>query len=103
MECFAASRALTDGEHSFAELLLDYGPDDPRWALRIVETALDNRLPTERSLRRTGGEGFIRLVLRVYNATADPALRERAMDAFDRLSVEYAYEAQSVLDEWDQR
>lgn len=104
VESFAGSRALADGEDDFAEFLWDYGPDEPAWALRLMETVLDNRRPFARSLRRNGGEDFVRLVLRVYNdPTADAALRETAMDAFDRLTEEYAYEAQNVLDEWDQR
>ena len=51
---------------------------------------------------RTGGEHLIRLSLRVYNATVDATLRERAMDAFDGLTERYEYEAQSALGEWDE-
>jgi hypothetical protein len=102
IERFAESRALTEGEDDFAEFLWDYGPDEPVWALEIVEAVLENQHRSAASLWGSGGEDFVRLVLRVYNdATVNDALRERALDAFDRLTDEYAYEAQSVLDEWD--
>lgn len=104
VERFATSRALAASGNDFAEFLWQVGPDEPRWALQMVETVLDNPHVAQRSVHRTGGEELIRLVLRVYNdSTVNDALRERAMNAFDRLTEEYAYEAQSVLDEWDQR
>jgi hypothetical protein len=102
-ESFAGSRALADGEDDFAEFLWDNGPDEPAWALGIVEATLQNQHRSAGSPRRSGGKHFVRLVLRVYNhPIADAALRGRALNAFDRLTEEYAYEAQNVLDEWDQ-
>ena len=101
VERFAASRALADGEDDMAEFLWEYGPDDPSWALSVVETILANRHARDH-MRRTGGEHLVRLVLRVYiDPTADAALRERAMDAFDGLMERYAHEARRALEEWD--
>ena len=103
VEQFVASRALADGEDDLAEFLWEYGPDDPPWALSVLEAMLSNSQARD-SIRRTGGEELVRLVLRVYtHPTSDRALRERAMDAFDKLMERYAYEAQRALNEWDQR
>ena len=102
VEEFAASRALAEEPDDFAEYLWEYGPDDPPWALSVLEAALDN-LPPAGSIRR-GGEQFVRLVLRIYtDPTADAAIKSRAMNAFDRLMERYAYEARRALAEWDRR
>jgi hypothetical protein len=102
VEEFAASHALAEEEDDFAEYLWEYGPDDPLWALSVLEAALDNRHPAG-PIRR-GGEQFVRLVLRIYtDPTADAAIKSRAMDAFDRLMERYAYEARRALEEWDRR
>ncbi|QIN80149.1 hypothetical protein GBA65_18310 [Rubrobacter marinus] len=102
VEEFAASRALASEEDDFAEYLWEYGPDDPPWALQVLEAALDNRHPAG-SIRR-GGEQFVRLALRMYtDPTADAGIKSRAMDAFDKLMERYAYEAGRALDEWDRR
>ena len=86
----------------FAEYLWEYGPDDPTWALGVLEVALNNPHPT-RYIRR-GGEQFVRLALRVYtDPTADTDTKIRAMDAFDKLMERYAYEAGRALEEWDRR
>lgn len=70
VETFAASRTLAGEEDDFAEYLWEYGPDDPTWALGVLEVALSNPHPT-RYIRR-GGEQFVRLALRVYtDPTAD--------------------------------
>jgi hypothetical protein len=104
VEDFARSRSLTEGEDEFAEFLWDYGANERAWALKMVETVLDNRHRSTEPWQRGIGEYLVRLVLRVYNKSmTDDSFRKRAMDAFDRLSEEYAQEAQSVLDEWDQR
>ena len=103
VEKFASSHALADGEDDFAEYLWEYGPDDPHWALSVLETMLDNQHPVE-PLRRRGGEELVRLVLRLYtDPTADAAIKSRAMDAFDRLMERYSYEAQRAIEEWDRR
>jgi hypothetical protein len=103
VEEFAASRALAESEDDFAEYLWEYGPDDPPWALSVLETMLDNQHAIE-PLRRGGGEELVRLVLRLYtDPTADAATKSRAMDAFDKLMERYAYEVQRALDEWDRR
>lgn len=102
VETFAASRTLAGEEDDFAEYLWEYGPDDPTWALGVLEVALDNPRPT-RYIRR-GGEQFVRLALHVYtDPTADTNTKNRAMDAFDKLMERYAYEAGRALEEWDRR
>jgi hypothetical protein len=102
VETFAASRALAGEEDDFAEYLWEYGPDDPPWALGVLEAALDNPQPT--GYIRRGGEQFVRLALRVYtDPTADADTKNRAMDAFDKLMERYTYEAGRALDEWDRR
>jgi hypothetical protein len=103
VEAFASSCVLVEGEYDFAEYLLENGPDDPPWALSVLETMLENRHPVE-SLHRGGGEDLVRLVLRLYtDPTADATTKNRAMNAFDRLMERYAYEAQRALEEWDRR
>jgi hypothetical protein len=103
VERFAGSLALAEGEDNLAEYLWDYGAAEPAWALEIVDAVLENPCRSAGSLRGSGGENFVRLVLRIYNGpTTNDALRESAMDVFDRLSDEYAHETQGVLDEWDQ-
>jgi hypothetical protein len=101
VEELAASRTLAEGEDDFADYLYEYGPNDPRWALSVLEIMLDNRGPVE-PLRRGsgGGEELVRLVVRLYtDATADAAIKSRAMDALDRLMERYSYEAQHALEE----
>ena len=46
----------------------EYGPNDSPWALPVLGTALDSKHRTN-PLRRSGGERFVRLVIRIY---ADP-------------------------------
>ncbi len=101
VEEFTSSRAVAEGEDDFAEYLWEYGPDDPHWALSVLEIMLSNRHPDE-PLRRGGGEELVRRVLRLYtDPTADATIKSRAMDAFDRLMERYSYEAQRALEEWD--
>jgi hypothetical protein len=47
VEEFAASRVLAEEVNDFAEYLWEYGPDDPPWALSVLEAALDNLPPPD--------------------------------------------------------
>lgn len=102
VEAFAASRALRAGSRQFSEYLLQFGPEDPEWALSVLQAVLDNAHDEEPY--SFAGDNFVRLVLRLYtDPTADQALRMRAMDVFDGLMQRYTFEAQNALDEWDRR
>jgi hypothetical protein len=102
VEVFAASRALRAGSRTFSEYLLQFGPEDPHWALSVLQAVLVNA-HDEEPYSFAGGN-LVRLVLRLYtDPTADQDLRMRAMDVFDGMMERYTYEAQSALDEWDRR
>ena len=101
---FAASRSAPRELHGLGEYLWEHGPVNPPWALSMVDAILDNQHPEEGRGSFGGGEDLVRLVLRIYtDPIADEALRERAMDTFDRLMDRYAYHALTALDEWDRR
>ncbi len=69
-----------------------------------MEIILNNPYQEEETRWFTSGEELIRLVLGIYNdPIADKAMREQAMDLFDRLMEHYAGDAQKVLGEWDRR
>jgi hypothetical protein len=105
VEAFAESDVSHSGGGSLGRYLREYGPDDPDWALEIIALALrsyeesaSQRLPSRE------GDDFVRLVLQLYtDPTACEALRDSAMDVFDQLMERYAYEADRVLGEWDDR
>jgi hypothetical protein len=86
-------------EYQFAEYLWNFGLLDPAWTLSIIETILPQ---SGRSW--SGIEELIRLVLRIYmDATSDDALKERAMDVFDKLMEKHSGQAYKILSEWDRR
>lgn len=102
VEAFAPSRALRSGSDEFSEYLLERGPEDPRWALSVLEAVLNNA-HDEETYSSAGGK-FVSLALRLYtDPTADGQLRARAMDVFDGLMERHTYEAQAALAEWDRR
>jgi hypothetical protein len=102
VEVFAASRALRAGSRTFSEYLLQFGPEDPEWALAVLRVVMDNAHDEEPY--SSAGGNLVRLVLRLYtDPTSDQDLRMRAMDVFDGMMERYTYEAQSALDEWDRR
>lgn len=102
VEAFVSSRALRAGSRTFSEYLLQFGPEDPEWALSVLQAVLRNAHDEEPY--SSAGDNLVRLVLRLYtDPTADQPLRTRAMDVFDGLMERYTYEAQSALDEWDRR
>ncbi len=104
IEAYAASRSLYPGIQQFAEYLWEHGLLNPSWTLSVVEISLNNKYEAEDSPRFTGGEELVRLVLRIYtDPTADDALREQAMNVFDKLMERYIGQAQQVLEEWDRR
>jgi hypothetical protein len=101
---YAMSRSLQTGLSDFAEFLWKNGSVDPKWALSVVNTILNNLQNEQSEIRFSGGEELIRLVLRVYtDPTADNATREDAMDLFDHLMEKASWAAQKVLSEWDRR
>lgn len=102
VEAFAASRALRSGSDEFSEYLLEHGPEDPEWALSMLQAVLDNS-HDEEPYSSAGGK-LVRLALRLYtDPTADQQLRTRAMGVFDGLMERHTYEAQTALAQWDRR
>ena len=102
VEVFACSRALRTGSRKFSEYMLQFGQEDPEWALSVLQAVLDNA--HDEKPYSSAGDNLVRLVLRLYtDPTADQTLHTRAMDVFDGLMERYTHEAQSALDEWDRR
>jgi hypothetical protein len=104
LERYAVSRAVQVEMDEFTEYLLEHGLLDPEWTLTIIDLLLDNIRDTDGMFGFSGGGNLIRLVARLYNdPTADDAIRQRAMDLFDRLMARFNGPAQAVLAEWDRR
>lgn len=105
---FAASRSLSNETHWFTEFLWEHGMLDPVFSLSVVETILrggSESIASDASYRFSGGgEELVRLVLGIYTyPAADEALRNGAMDVFDKLMTVYTGQALMVLGEWDRR
>jgi len=105
IEAFAGSGFSHSGGNNLGRYLRDYGPDDPDWALEVITLALQGYdESTTQAMSSREGENFVRLVLQLYtDPTASEELRDRAMNVFDQLMKRYAYEADRVLAEWDDR
>jgi hypothetical protein len=92
-------QSSTELDHLFAEFLLRYGLNDPRWTLKIVKLAV-NKIEV-RNQWHTGIEELIRLVLKIYVDPLSLECQEEAMDVFDLLMQHFSGLAQKVLTEWD--
>lgn len=104
IEDYAASRAFRTISQWFGEFMWEHGVLEPEWALGVVESALNNTY-TDGAERHgaTGGQSLVRLVVSIYTDPTSEDLRQRCMDAFDKMMGLFALETQSVLLEWDQR
>ncbi|HEV7990884.1 MAG TPA: hypothetical protein VGP25_03620 [Gemmatimonadaceae bacterium] len=70
---------------------------DPEWALAVTGTALDNRHADDQYQGFAGGEQLVRLVLQVFTEhRSDAALRDQAVELFDRLMDRFAGYARSA-------
>ena len=99
---FADSHAAMSAHHGLAEFLWIHAATDPASALHVGERLAQNAHAEDGSHRYREGNDLIRLALRVYtDPLAEPSLRGRAMDLFDRLLVHYTWDAQQALSEWD--
>jgi hypothetical protein len=99
---FADSHAAMSAHHELAEFLWIHAATDPASALHVGERLAQNAHAEDGSHRYREGNDLIRLALRVYtDPLAEPSLRGRAMDLFDRLLVRYTWDAQQALSEWD--
>jgi hypothetical protein len=105
IEVFAGSGFAHFGGDNLGRYLREYGSADPDWALGVIALALQAyNESTSQRLPSMEGDNFVRLVLQLYtDPTASEGLRDRAMDVFDQLMKRYAYEADRVLAEWDDR
>ncbi len=99
---FADSHAAMSAHRELAEFLWIHAATDPAAALKVGERLAQNAHTEDGSHRHREGTDLIRLALRVYtDPLAEPSLRGRAMDLFDRLLVRYTWDAQQALSEWD--
>lgn len=107
ISAFGASRALSKETHWFTEFLWQHGNLDPLFSLSVVKTMLrksEESTAKDASLRFSGGEDLVRLVLGIYTSPlSDEELRKRAMDIFDQLMNVFTGQALMVLGEWDRR
>lgn len=99
IEEYARSRRVID--LSYADFMLNYGILDPRWAIEVIDSQINNIDLINRGWRHSGVDELIRLVLKIYTNANEDELREKSMNIFDELLKRFAGSAHKVLLEWD--